>query len=155
MLAFRVQLNDQEPVTGGAADLGVLSATITAVGRLGPNTHRERGDEEISVDVRLGGLTSRAPGVADEHLFWFDAHELRPGTRIVVEVIETESPDPALGGSAARERDEEHERAYTSKTAKRSTSNCGKSTKAMSNPSIERTSPKRLRHFGAVAHVKR
>jgi hypothetical protein len=111
MLAIRVQLNDQEPVTGGALDLGVLTTTITAVGQLGPNTRRRRADEEIDVDLRLGGLTSRGPGIQDEHLVWLEAHELKPGDRIVVEIIETETPDPVQSGSAAKERADD-ERAY-------------------------------------------
>ena len=45
MLAFRVQLNERSPVTGGAADLGVLTANITAVGPLGPQTQKRRTDE--------------------------------------------------------------------------------------------------------------
>jgi hypothetical protein len=111
MLAFRVKLNDESPITGGALDLGVLTATISAVGQLGPNTRRRRDDGGIDVDLRLGGLTSRGPGIQDEHLVWFEAHELKPGDKVVVEVIDTERPDPVQSGSAAEERAED-ERAY-------------------------------------------
>jgi hypothetical protein len=110
MLALQVQLNGRSPVTGGASDLGVLTTTITAVGPLGPKSHRRRDDEEIDIHVRLGGLTSRSPGVQDEHLVWFEANELKPGDKIVVEVIETEAPDPVQSGHAAQERaDDERE----------------------------------------------
>jgi hypothetical protein len=111
MLAFRVQLNDQSPVTGGASDLSVLTTTITAVGQLGPETRGRRSDEGTDVDLRLGGLTSRGPDVQDEHLVWFEAHELKPGDRIVVEVVETDSPDPVQTGRDARDRADD-ERAY-------------------------------------------
>lgn len=104
MLAFRIQLNGQPAVTGGAEDLGVLTTTITAVGQLGPKAQRRRSDEEIEVHVRLGGLTSRGPGIEDEHLVWFEEHAVKPGDKIVVEIIETETPDPIESGSAAQER---------------------------------------------------
>ena len=104
MLAFRVQLNGETPITGGALDLGVLTATISAVGQLGPHTPRRRSDESIDIDLRLGGLTSRGSGVQDEHLVWLEAHELKPGDRITVEIVETETPDAVQSGSAAKER---------------------------------------------------
>jgi hypothetical protein len=111
MLAFRVRLNDQPAVTGGAQDLGVLTTAITAVGQLGPKAQRRRSDEEIEVHVRLGGLTSRGPGIEDEHLVWLEEHAVKPGDKIVVEVIETETPDSVQSGSAAQERADD-ERAY-------------------------------------------
>ena len=111
MLAFRVQLNDQSPVVGGVADLGVLTTTISADGPLGPESHRRSEDEEIDIHMRLSGLTSRSPGTQDEHLVWFEAHELKPGDKVVVEVIETENPDPVQSGHAAKERARD-ERAY-------------------------------------------
>lgn len=111
MLAFRVQLNDQTPVIGGANDLGVLTTTITAVGRLGPASRPHREDEGVEVRLRLGGLTSRGPETQDEHLVWFEALDLKPGDRVALEVIETENPDPVQSEEAAQERADD-ERAY-------------------------------------------
>ena len=111
MLAFRVQLNDKEPVTAGSPDLTVLTTTITAVGQLGPKTQRRRSDTEMDIDLRIGGLTARGSDIQDEHLIWLEAHELKPGDRIVVEIIETETPDAVQSGSAALERADD-ERAY-------------------------------------------
>lgn len=59
MLAFRVQLNDQPAVTGGAEDLGILTTTITAVGQLGQKTRRRHDGKAIDIHVRLAALTSR------------------------------------------------------------------------------------------------
>jgi hypothetical protein len=59
----------------------------------------------------LGGLTSRGPGIEDEHVVWFAADELKPGDRIVVELIETEVADPIQSRSTAQERADD-ERAY-------------------------------------------
>ena len=111
MFAFRVQLNDGHPVVGGANDLGVLTTTITAVGKLGPASRPHRDDGTVDVSLRLGGLTSRGPGVPDEHLVWFEARDLKPGDRISLEVIETDTPDPVESGSEAEERAND-ERAY-------------------------------------------
>jgi len=47
----------------------------------------------------------------DEHLVWFEEHAVKPGHKITVEIIETETPDPAQGSSAAQERADD-ERAY-------------------------------------------
>lgn len=112
MLAFRVQLNDQQSVLGGAQDLGVLTVTISAVGLLGPKSVRSRDDGVIDMDLRLGGLTSRGRGVQDEHLVWLEAHELKVGDRVIVEIVETESPDPLLGGYAAKQREDDEKEYY-------------------------------------------
>jgi hypothetical protein len=111
MLAFKVKLNDETPVIGGSPDLGVLTTTITAVGQLGPTTRRRRDDEGIDIEVRLGGLTSRGSGIQDEHLVWLEAHELKPGDKVLVEVVETETPDAVQSVSAAQERADD-ERSY-------------------------------------------
>ncbi|MDO8458454.1 MAG: hypothetical protein Q7T07_16240 [Burkholderiaceae bacterium] len=112
MLAFRVQLNDQEPITGGASDLGVLTATISAVGVLGPTSIRSRDDGVVDIDLRLGGLTSRGSGIQDEHLVWLEAHELKAGDRVVVEIIETEVSNSVLSGHAAEQREDDEKSYY-------------------------------------------
>lgn len=89
MLAFRVQLNDQQPAIGGADDLGVLTTTITAVGKLGSASRPHRAVDDVDIHLRLGGLTSRGPGIQDDHLVWFEAHDLKPGDKVSLEVIES------------------------------------------------------------------
>lgn len=111
MLAFRVQLNNHPPVIGGASDLSVLTTTITAVGQLGSQTYRKRSNEMVDINLRLGGLTSRRPEVQDEHLVWLETHELKPGDKVLVEVIETDTPDPVQCGEVAEKRADD-ERAY-------------------------------------------
>lgn len=110
MIALRVSINGQTPVIGGADDLSVLSAIVTATGTLGPNTRPVRPDQEgVSIDFRLGGLTSRAVGVANEHLVWLEGLKLNPGDSMLIEVLETSSADPIASSSIA-EANEEYER---------------------------------------------
>ncbi|MBV8380230.1 MAG: hypothetical protein JO369_05640 [Paucibacter sp.] len=111
MLILRVQVNEEPPVTGGANDLGVLNAIITAVGKLGDEARPGRPDEPPDIHLSLGGLTSRAAGAPDEHVRWVGHRELRVGDRVVVEVLEATSADPIESGYAARQR-EDDEREY-------------------------------------------
>lgn len=111
MYALRVQVNSQEPVVGGAEDLCVLTAIVTATGKLGSESHPHRDDGTRDVDLRLGGLTARGVGQQDEHLNWIDATPLKPGDRITIEVLETSVAHPAISGNAAEDRAHD-ERAY-------------------------------------------
>ena len=111
MYAFKVSINGQKPVVGGAPDLGVLSAILTATGKLGPSSVPHREDATQDFTFRLGGLTSRGKGETDEHLVWLQADELKPGDVVTVEIIETEDVDPIISGEEA-ERREHDEREY-------------------------------------------
>ncbi len=111
MIAFRVSINDQPPVVGGADDLCVLTAIVTATGSLGQNTRPARPDDdgETSIDFRLGGLTSRAVGIHNEHVVWLENVALSPGDKVAIEVLESESADPVVSSSVT-EANEEYER---------------------------------------------
>ena len=111
MYVLRVQINDESPVVGGMEDLGVLSAIVTGVGKLGPASHPSRPDETAEFHLRLGGLTSRAPGQRDEHVEWVSHRELRVGDKVVVELLDSEVADPVVSGKEAEERAQD-ERAY-------------------------------------------
>ena len=107
MLVLRVQVNDEPPIVGGSDDLGVLNAIVTAAGKLGDSARPGRPDEPPDIHLSVGGLTSRAVGVPDEHLRWIGHRELRIGDRIVVEVLEADSADPVESGHAAKEREDD------------------------------------------------
>lgn len=111
MLILRVHVNDEPPVIGGADDLGVLHAIISAAGKLGNTACSNRPDEPPDIYLSVGGLTSRAAGIPDEHLRWVGHRELRVGDRVLVEVFEGDSADPIESGKAARQR-EDDEREY-------------------------------------------
>jgi hypothetical protein len=109
MLAFRVSINDCSPVTGGAADLSVLTATVTATGALGPETFARQSDEgSPAIELRLGGLTDRQAGKENEHVLWMDVAVQR-GDRVLIEVMESAAADPVTSSSPADSHDE-HER---------------------------------------------
>jgi hypothetical protein len=103
MYAFKVQVNDGEPLVGGAEDLSVLTAILTATGKLGSASFPHRDDGTRDIDFRLGGLTARGTGNKDEHLTWVEARGLKPGDRVAIEIVETEVANPVIGGSEAQE----------------------------------------------------
>jgi hypothetical protein len=110
MYALKVCINNQKPIVGGADDLGVLTAIITATGRLGAHSSPSRDDETQEFSFRLGGLTSRPKGTTDEHLTWLSHDDLKVGDTVRVEIIETENVDPVVSGEEAQQRrDDEHE----------------------------------------------
>lgn len=111
MFALKVQINDSPPVIGGANDLGVLTAILTATGKLGPSSIPSRGDETQDFSFRLGGLTSREKGLTDEHLVWLEHSELKPGDRVLMEIIETDEVHAVQSGQEAEEAADD-ERAY-------------------------------------------
>jgi hypothetical protein len=92
-IALRVVVNGEEFVIAGEASMSVLSAHVTAVGRLGPESQGARHPRrpEPDIDLSVGGLTSRGDRRKDEHLRWGKRLPLEPGDTIVIEVLETEN----------------------------------------------------------------
>lgn len=104
MYAFKVPLNGKEPVIGGAPDLCVLTAIVTATGILGPKSVPSREDETQDFTFRLGGLTSRPKGEVDEHLVWQQLDELHVGDVVTIEIVETEIVHGVISGEQAEQR---------------------------------------------------
>lgn len=98
-------------MVSGADDLGVLSAIVTCVGKLGALSSPNRDDETQDFTFRLGGLTSRPIGSVDEHLIWLQNDALQVGDKIIIEITEVEKADPVITGQEASER-EDDEREY-------------------------------------------
>ena len=111
MHALRVRINDEAPVIAGADDLGVLNAIVSCVGKLGSSSRSGREDELADLFVTVGGLTSRASDVPDEHLNWMSLRPLRIGDVISVEVVDTLTADAAISGNEAEKRQHD-EREY-------------------------------------------
>jgi len=102
MFALKVRINEEQPIVAGAEDLGVLNAIVACTGVLGALSHPSRSDEEQEFHCHLGGLTSRAPGSADEHVRWLQRWDLRVGDRVTIEIIETTRADPVADSSPAQ-----------------------------------------------------
>ena len=105
MFALKVQINDLPPVVGGADDLGVLSAILTCVGKLGPLSIPSRDEETQDFTFRLGGLTSRSKGSVNEHLVWLENNALKLGDIVTIQIIEVEHSDPVISGEEAAQRE--------------------------------------------------
>ena len=104
MYALKVRINDEAPIIAGADDLGVLNATVSCVGKLGSTGRPMREDEAADLFITVGGLTSRASDVPDEHLNWVSQQPLRIGDLISVEVLDTPSADAPISGKEAEKR---------------------------------------------------
>jgi len=102
--AIKVQINDGPATLGGAPDLSVLTAILSAAGRLGPATVLKRDAVTPHFSFRLGGLTSRGEGQRDEHVGWLESNDLNLGDRVSLQIVETENPDPIVGGKEAEQR---------------------------------------------------
>jgi hypothetical protein len=107
MIAYEVKINGKKVCVAGAADLSVLSAGVTAVGKLGPRTKPPR-PEDVTNDIhfRVGGLTGRADETRDVHLTWSSMRELQVGDVVQIKVVEVPKADrPRSRRPAKRRRD--------------------------------------------------
>ena len=102
MFALRVRLNDEEPVIGGADDLGVINAHVTGVGMLGPLSIPARPREDQEFFYHLGGLTARETGVENEHVNWVKLRHLKVGDKVTIEIIETDSANPIVESTVSK-----------------------------------------------------
>ena len=89
---FKVLVNGEPFVVAGEASMSVLSAHVTAVGRLGPESEgtKYRATGEPDIDLSVGGLTSRRNRQRDEHLRWGDRLSLKLGDQVTITVSEGE-----------------------------------------------------------------
>ena len=96
MIAFEVRVNGKRICIAGANDLGVLSAHITASGKLGSKTVLgRRKDAGREVFYSIGGLTARPYPKKDAHLNWKSISPLRIGDVVQLRVLEAKKADRA------------------------------------------------------------
>jgi len=94
MIALEVSRNGKRVCTAGAEDLAVLSAHVTASGKLGKKTVPARPDEKTGeIFYTVGGLTGREDPSKDVHLRWQSITPLKVGDVIQVKVIEATKVD--------------------------------------------------------------
>ena len=105
MIAFEVSLNGKRVCTAGADDLGVLSAIVSACGKLGKKSVPHRPDETTGdVYFSVGGLTSRSDAKKDVHMKWKSVAPLAIGDVVQVRVVETDKVDRAKSRTRAKPR---------------------------------------------------
>ena len=107
MIALRIDLNGRPLGTAGTPDLSVLSAIVSAVGKLGPDSKGARGNEDsFYIDLSVSGLTSREAEEKDEHMDWI-RELLAVGDSVKIEVVETtDVTSPSSVRHAKRESDQ-------------------------------------------------
>jgi hypothetical protein len=111
MIAFEIELNGESLGTAGADDLSVLTAIVTAVGKLGSNsTGAHQRERHYDIELTVGGLTSRAEGSPDEHLDWI-RRALKTGDVVTVRLFETDAADAPIG-SMPKPADGDYQKLY-------------------------------------------
>ena len=105
MIALEVCLNGKRVCLAGTDDLRVLSAHVTACGRLGSKTRAVRPDESApDLFYSVGGLTSREPPQHDVHVRWKGITDMKVGDTVSIRIIETEKADRARYRYRAKKR---------------------------------------------------
>jgi hypothetical protein len=96
MIVFELLLNGKLLARAGAADLSVLSQTITARGVLG---EKSLGTKDVKdgyfLEASLTGLTSRSSEPANVHHVWAQSN-LRAGDELTIRVVEADDADAPL-----------------------------------------------------------
>ena len=94
MKCFEVTINGKKVCTAGVGDDGVLVGAVTFLKR--NNSSEEAGDaqpdnDSASLDVRVGGLANRGPGVT-EQVEWLHQN-LAVGDEITIKIVEAAECD--------------------------------------------------------------
>lgn len=93
MIAFEIEVNGKLLGTAGTEDLSVLTAIITAIGKLGSHSQGAKEHEnKHSAELFVGGLTARADAAEDEHLDWIK-QRLEQGDVVTIRILESPSAD--------------------------------------------------------------
>jgi hypothetical protein len=88
MLAFKVEVDGEESIVASVEDWSVLALHVTA-------SRREASEQFGHLQTSVGGL-SLPDGSSVCHHFRWKERELRLGSRVVVTLIETDSPHPPV-----------------------------------------------------------
>lgn len=105
MIALEVNLNGNRVCLAGAEDLAVLSAHVTACGKLGSKTVTARPDETSGeIHYSVHGLTARPDPSTDVHVNWKSVEHLQVGDVVAVRIVETAAPDRPRSRKKAKPR---------------------------------------------------
>ena len=93
MLTLEVQVNGELVAVAGSPQLNVLAATVTAVGKLGPDSAgTTRNPEDEGIDLRVGGMTAPLNGQAQDHVDWV-VRDLVAGDEVIIRIAEAGEAD--------------------------------------------------------------
>jgi hypothetical protein len=98
-ILFRVLVNGSEFTVAGESSMSSLTAILSAVGHLGPESQgtSRRRSPDPDIGLHVGGLTSRANKLANKQLIWANELALKPGDTVTIEVLDAEpSVEPTL-----------------------------------------------------------
>lgn len=102
MIAFEIEVNGISLGRAGSDDLSVLAACVTAVGKLGEQSQGSaKCETNYYAELHVGGLTSRANAVKNEHLDWIKQN-LKPGDVVTIRILESTSADAPVSATPAR-----------------------------------------------------
>jgi hypothetical protein len=105
MLAVQIKINGKRLTVAGAEDLSVLSAIVSATGRLGRKTADfQKSRRKPDIWLSSGGLTARSGGVPDEHLHWIRHRLLKVGDRVSIRVVDVARADRPSSSSPSRNK---------------------------------------------------
>lgn len=96
-LVLEVLVNGERFTVAGEESLCVLSAHVTASGKLGSESHAARNSTQNRADISLSisGLTSRGRGERDEHMNWGPRLALRLGDEVRITVRDDDNYERA------------------------------------------------------------
>jgi len=102
MIAIEVIKNGKRLCLAGAEDLGVLAASFSAGGPLGPKSHEFAGEvSKPQMRLRVGGITSRK-GEADNYLDWIGQLEIKIGDVVTLKFVDVDKADSPVEGRDPR-----------------------------------------------------
>jgi len=110
MITFEVRLNGVVLSRAGNSELSVLSAILTATGKLGPSSvGTKRTPDSAEIDLNVGGMT--APASGEGQLVSWLVRELAIGDELSVRITESTTADEPQSRKPAAAQ-ETQERAF-------------------------------------------
>jgi catechol 2,3-dioxygenase-like lactoylglutathione lyase family enzyme len=89
MITYEIEINRELVTIAGAPEMNVLSAILTAVGKLGAQSAGTRDEPDTrSIELDVGGMTSPSNGSEEESVKWV-ARELSVGDEVVIRIRES------------------------------------------------------------------
>ena len=92
MLAFELFVDDERICLAGMEDWAVMSVILSAVN---PGERSDGPPRDGKLDVHVGGLSEGDSNGISHHARWAKI-DLDIGSRVTINIVETDSPDPPV-----------------------------------------------------------